>query len=107
MSRGGEPSAVRLAVASLGTTAATCSAGILLLAFNGRDVPDALATIAGGAVGALATLLTNYIPAPVPGGRRAFDPPPDGPPVAPAATAPAVTGGTVSTTPPGPPPNSG
>ena len=73
-----EPSAVRLAVAALGTTAATGAVGILILAFNGRDVPDALATIAGGAVGALATLLTNYVPAPIVGGRRATDPPYDG-----------------------------
>ncbi len=77
MSRAGEPAVVRLAVLSLGATAAGCSGGILVLAFNQRDVPDALATIAGGAVGALATLLTNYIPAPVPGGRRATDPPPE------------------------------
>lgn len=90
MSRAGEPSAVRLAVASLGVTAATCSGGILALAFHGRDVPDALATIAGGAVGALATLLTNYVPAPVPGGRRVGDPPSAGPAVEQASHTPAA-----------------
>lgn len=43
------------------------------LAYLARPVPDALAGIAGSAVGALATLLTTTM---VVGGRRANDEPP-------------------------------
>lgn len=49
-----------------------------LLAWEQRDIPDALAAAAGATVGALATLLTTYSPSvgPIPGGKRATDPPP-------------------------------
>ena len=56
---------------------------IAFIAYSNRDVPDALASIGGGAVGALATMLTTYAPAPIVGGRRTTDPPPEIPPPAP------------------------
>jgi hypothetical protein len=50
-----------------------CVLLIGLLSWNEVPVPDALAGLAGGAVGALATLLTTFTPSPVPGGRRVTD----------------------------------
>ena len=68
-----ESPTIRLAVTALGAVALLCVASIVLLAWNGSDVPDALAGIGGGAAGALATLLTTFTPSPIPGGRRAAD----------------------------------
>lgn len=78
-----ESPTIRLAVMSLGAVALMCVASIVLLAWNGSDVPDALAGIGGGAAGALATLLTTFTPSPIPGGRRSVDIP-----VVPAEPAP-------------------
>lgn len=50
-----------------------CVAAMTFLAWERTPVPDALASIGGGAVGALATLLTTFTPSPVPGGRRLAD----------------------------------
>lgn len=74
-----ESPTIRLAVAALGAIALLCIASIVALAWTGSNVPDALAGIGGGAAGALATLLTTFTPAPVPGGRRATDAAPDTP----------------------------
>jgi hypothetical protein len=68
-----ESPTIRLAVMSLGAVAILCVASIVMLAYNGADVPDALAGIGGGAAGALATLLTTFTPSPIPGGRRVAD----------------------------------
>lgn len=57
----------------LGTIGAGCVFSIAFLAWEKVPVPDAIASIGGGAVGALATLLATYLPSPVPGGRRAID----------------------------------
>lgn len=57
----------------LGTIGAGCVFSIAFLAWERVPVPDAIASIGGGAVGALATLLATYLPSPVPGGRRAID----------------------------------
>lgn len=84
MRAGTESPTIRLAVLALGLVALTCVASIVGLAWQGADVPDALAGIGGGAAGALATLLTTFTPAPIPGGRRSTDPlpePPPGPPL--------------------------
>lgn len=76
-----EFTAIRLAVMALGAVAVLCVLSIVVLSIVVLDVPDALAGIGGGAVGALATILTTYTPAPVTGGRRVSDPsPPDVPP---------------------------
>lgn len=66
------PTIARAAVA-LGVIGAACVAAMTFLAWNGSPIPDALASIGGGAVGALATLLTTFTPSPVPGGRRGWD----------------------------------
>lgn len=66
------PTIARAAVA-LGVIGGACVAAMTFLAWNGSPIPDALASIGGGAVGALATLLTTFTPSPVPGGRRAQD----------------------------------
>lgn len=60
-------------VTILGVVACLCVASIAGLAWTRHQVPDALASVAGGAVGALATLLATYLPSPVPGGSRASD----------------------------------
>lgn len=67
-------------VTILGIIACLCILGIAGLAWYHRPVPDALASVAGGSVGALATLLATYLPSPVPGGRRAADTPVPVPP---------------------------
>lgn len=82
----GESPTIRLAVLALGAVAVLCVASIVFLAWTGADVPDALAGIGGGAAGALATLLTTFTPAPVPGGRRVTDAPPLDPPPPPVPT---------------------
>lgn len=74
-----ESPTIRLAVLALGAVAIMCVASIVGLAWNGSDVPDALAGIGGGAAGALATLLTTFTPSPIPGGRRLTDTLPPGP----------------------------
>lgn len=66
------PTIARAAVA-LGLIGTLCVAAMTFLAWQGTQIPDALASIGGGAVGALATLLTTFTPSPVPGGRRAAD----------------------------------
>lgn len=73
-----ESTAIKIAVIALAAMGLVSLIAIGLLAFEGKDVPDALAAAAGGTVGALATLLTTYSPntGPMPGGRRATDPPP-------------------------------
>lgn len=60
-------------VVALGVVAVLCVALIGFLAWDKVPVPDALASIGGGAVGALATLLVTFTPSPLPGGRRAAD----------------------------------
>jgi hypothetical protein len=69
-----ESPTIRLAVMALGGVGILCVSSILALAWVGEDVPDALSVIGGGATGALATLLTTFTPAPLPGGRRMTDP---------------------------------
>lgn len=59
----------------LGIIGAGCVFSIAFLAWEKVPVPDAIASIGGGSVGALATLLATYLPSPVPGGRRAIDAP--------------------------------
>lgn len=73
-----ESATIKVAVLSLAIMGLVSLVGIGLLSYWHRDVPDALAAAAGGTVGALATLLTTYSPntGPMPGGRRATDPPP-------------------------------
>lgn len=66
------PTIARAAIA-LGTIGAGCVAAMTVLAWQRVPIPDALASIGGGAVGALATLLTTFTPSPVPGGRRTAD----------------------------------
>jgi hypothetical protein len=66
------PTIARAALA-LGIIGFGCICAMTGLAWNGRTVPDALASIGGGAVGALATLLTTFTPSPLPGGRRTLD----------------------------------
>lgn len=68
-----ESPTIRLAVVALGAVAVLCVVAIAILSWIGKDVPDALAGIGGGAAGALATLLTTFTPSPVPGGRRVTD----------------------------------
>lgn len=69
-----ESSTIRIAAGAIAMIGLVSILGIMLLAWERRDIPDALAAAAGATVGALATLLTTYSPAPVPGGRRATDP---------------------------------
>lgn len=66
------PTIARAAVA-LGLIGTLCVAAMTFLAWHGTQIPDALASIGGGSVGALATLLTTFTPSPIPGGRRAAD----------------------------------
>lgn len=66
------PTIARAAIA-LGLIGTLCVAAMTLLAWEGTAIPDALASIGGGAVGALATLLTTFTPSPLPGGRRTAD----------------------------------
>jgi hypothetical protein len=68
----------------------TAIVSITWLAWQKIPPPDALATAAGVAVGALATLLTTFTPSPIPGGRRAAD----------AGTAPTIAESSPSTTAP-------
>lgn len=68
-----ESPTIQLAALFLGTIGLACVATLGLLTWNGSDAPDALSSIAGGAVGALSTLLTTFAPSPLPGGRRVTD----------------------------------
>ena len=71
-----ESPTIRLACAALGGLAMTAVGGIIGLSATDRLQDAALASlsgVAGGSVGALATLLTTFTPSPVPGGRRASD----------------------------------
>ena len=93
--RGAESRTIALATGGLSLVALLVVLSIAFIAYSNRDVPDALASIGGGAVGALATMLTTFAPAPIVGGRRASDPPPEIPPTPPAppVAASAVAGG--------------
>lgn len=73
-----ESRTIQLAAMALATIGLVCVIAVAVLAWEERDIPDALAAASGATVGALATLLTTYSPAqgPLPGGRRATDPPP-------------------------------
>lgn len=73
-----ESRTIQLAVAAIALVGLLAVALTGLLAWEGKDTPDALSAAAGAAVGALATLLTTYSPGAgqLPGGRRATDPPP-------------------------------
>ena len=66
------PTIARAAIA-LGIIGTLCVTAMTFLAYQGTQIPDALASIGGGSVGALATLLTTFTPSPVPGGRRVDD----------------------------------
>jgi len=67
---------IRAAAVSIAVMGLASILSIAMLAWVGKEVPDALAAAAGATVGALATLLTTYSPpGPIPGGRRAIDPP--------------------------------
>ena len=68
-----ESPTIKLAAVFLGVLALVCVGLIGILSWSGTPSPDALAGIAGGAVGALATLLTTFTPSPIPGGRRVTD----------------------------------
>lgn len=68
-----ESPTIRLAAAMLGGTALVCVSLIGFLSWEHAPVPDALAGLGGGAVGALSTLLTTFTPSPIPGGRRTTD----------------------------------
>lgn len=70
-----ESATISRVVAALGAVALMCVVLIGFLAWDKAPVPDALASIGGGAVGALATLLVTFTPSPLPGGRRAVDAP--------------------------------
>jgi hypothetical protein len=85
-----ESATINRAVTALAAIGMAAVAAIAALAFIGTQVPDALASVAGGTVGALATLLTTYMPSPVIGGRRAVDLP---------VTDPAVAGGSSTAAP--------
>ena len=74
MARYESPTIAR-AVIALGLIGLICVIAMSWLAWKQAAVPDALASIGGGAVGALATLLTTFTPSPVPGGRRSEDVP--------------------------------
>ncbi len=71
-----ESPTISRAVIALGLIGLVCVTAMTWLSWNGSPVPDALASIGGGAVGALATLLTTFTPSPIPGGRRTEDVPP-------------------------------
>ena len=66
------PTIARAAIA-LGAIGTLCVGSMTILAWERVPIPDALASIGGGAVGALATLLTTFTPSPLPGGRRGSD----------------------------------
>lgn len=83
------PTIARAAIA-LGVIGTLCVVAMTFLAWEGTQLPDALASIGGGAVGALATLLTTFTPSPLPGGRRVADAA-AAPMDPPADTAPAQT----------------
>jgi hypothetical protein len=68
-----ESPTIRQAATALGVIGFACVGSMTVLAYQTRPIPDALASIGGGAVGALATLLTTFTPSPLPGGRRAAD----------------------------------
>jgi hypothetical protein len=68
------PTIARAAIA-LGGIGLMCVSAMTFLAWERTPIPDALASIGGGAVGALATLLTTFTPSPLPGGRRSADTP--------------------------------
>lgn len=76
-SRGTESRTIAVATIGLCVIAFVVVAAIAIIAYHDKDVPDALASIGGGAVGALATMLTTFTPAPVVGGRRVTDPVPE------------------------------
>lgn len=85
-----ESQTIARAATALGAIGLVCVMAMTFLAWQRNPIPDALASIGGGAVGALATLLTTFTPSPVPGGRRAAD----------AAVAPAAIPPAASTAPP-------
>lgn len=66
------------AVWMLGLIAILSVAGMIGLAWEKVEIPTALATAAGAAIGSIGTLLTTFTPSPVPGGRRAADVPVEG-----------------------------
>ncbi len=80
-----ESATIARVVTALGLVAFLCVAMIGFLAWDKAPVPDALASIGGGAVGALATLLVTFAPSPVPGGSRSTDIPKAPPPPVPGA----------------------
>lgn len=70
---------VRWATRGLAAAVGLAIVAIVVLASIERLRPEvlaALAGVAGTATGALATMLTTFAPAAVPGGRRSTDPPP-------------------------------
>lgn len=70
-----ESPTIRNAVAFLGLTGILSVLGMIGLAWEKVEIPTALATAAGAAIGSIGTLLTTFTPSPVPGGRRAADVP--------------------------------
>ncbi len=68
-----ESASINRAVIALAAIGMAAVISIAALAFKGNPVPDALASVAGGTVGALATLLTTFTPSPLIGGRRSVD----------------------------------
>lgn len=70
-----ESASINRAVTALAAIGMAAVVSITALALKGNPVPDALASVAGGTVGALATLLTTFMPSPLLGGRRAVDVP--------------------------------
>lgn len=70
-----ESPTIRAAVAFLGVTGVISVLGMVGLAYEKVEIPTALATAAGAAIGSIGTLLTTFTPSPVPGGRRAQDAP--------------------------------
>lgn len=68
-----ESNSINRAVIALAAIGLAAVLSITALAFQGNAVPEALSAVAGGAVTALATLLTTFTPSPIPGGRRAVD----------------------------------
>lgn len=70
-----ESPTIRNAVALLGIIGVVSVVGMIGLAWEKVEIPTALATAAGAAIGSIGTLLTTFTPSPVPGGRRAQDAP--------------------------------
>lgn len=70
-----ESPTIRNAVAFLGLIGVVSVLGMIGLALEKVEIPTALATAAGAAIGSIGTLLTTFTPSPVPGGRRAQDAP--------------------------------